>query len=104
MKANPKLLALILLVVLTGCTSTAERKECKSADLVEYSPTERELRYCKRLWGGIVGPDGYVGFKSVGYLALLEGPGPVFVNPRFQDNPGDYRCTGIIQMNVTNKS
>jgi len=91
-------IAFLLLAMLTGCIGSRDRHVCDNAELIEQGPGETELRFCHRDWGGVMGPHGYVGYQTTSYGAALEGSGPTFTNPIFQDNPPDFKCTGSITL------
>jgi hypothetical protein len=92
------ILSSLILLLFIGCSGPVDNNICTDADIIEHGPDQIEIRFCKRSWGGVVGPHGYVGFITTGYGAALEGKGPIFVNPKFQDNPPDSRCIGIITL------
>lgn len=86
--------------MLTGCVGASNRHVCDGAQLIEHGAAGTELRFCHRYWGGILGPHGYVGYQTTGFGAALEGVGPTFTNPRFQDNPPDFQCVGSITLDL----
>jgi hypothetical protein len=81
----------LILSLMTGCTGPAHPKTHDGAILIEQGTGEVELRFWKRSWGGIFGVHGWVGYVTYSYAAALEGSGPIFTNPKFQDNPG-FHC------------
>ena len=93
-----RLLTCFILTVfaLTGCASF--RNSHDHCVLIEKSPGKLLLAITKPQWGGVFGPHGYVGYETIGYWAALEGSGPVFVNPHFQDNPSRFHCIGTITL------
>jgi len=89
------ILSVLILTLMVGCVAPSHPKARNGAVLIEQGPGEIELRFWKRSWGGIFGVHGYVGYVTHSYAAALEGSGPIFTNPRFQDNPG-FHCLGTI--------
>jgi hypothetical protein len=88
----------IVLVVAILAFVLYERHENRgSIELVELSPGKSLLLIETRQWGGLLGPDGFIGYIHITYMAALEGSGPVFTNPHFSDNP-QFRCVGTITM------
>src|SRR3954470_1888817 len=79
-----------------GCAGRGSAPESEHVDIVEHTPSKFTLLISKREWGGITGPHGYVGNEIRHYKAELNGTGPTFINPRFQDNPPDNKCVGKI--------
>ena len=95
-------LPFLILPMLTGCIGSSANNVCDGVQLIEHGAIGIELRFCHRYWGGIMGPHGYVGYQTSSYVAALEGVGPTFINPRFQDNPPDFRCVGSITLDRKN--
>jgi hypothetical protein len=91
-------LPFLIVSMLTGCVGPSNRHVCESAQLIEHGAAGIELRFCHRYWGGFLGPHGYVGYQTTSFGAALEGVGPTFTNPRFQDNPADFQCVGSITL------
>lgn len=48
-----------------------------------------QILICNDVWKGIFTPHGYGGWtRNVSYWALLEGPGPVYIDPKLTKNGG----------------
>lgn len=92
------MICFVIFLLLTGCVGKADRHVCDGANLIEQGPSEIEMRFCKRYWGGVIGPHGYIGYITMGYGAALIGKGPIFTNPRFQDDPPTFHCVGTITL------
>jgi hypothetical protein len=88
-------LCLCPILVTSGCSSS---DNCYGADLIQQGSEAAELRFCRRSWGGFLGPHGYIGYENTGYKAGLVGIGPTFTNPIFMDNPGYFHCIGTISL------
>ncbi len=86
------------LLTSTGCMSSRNAREHNYVILHEVGRGYSELIFSRREWGGFWGPEGYIGFRDVGYSAILSGAGPLYTNPFFNDNPPG-RCIGTITMN-----
>src|SRR4051812_34310944 len=98
MKTMLQLLILLLASALVGCAGTRDPYGHDRADLVEIEAGKTLLAINHREWGGLLGPHGYIGYRSNGYLTALEGSGPVFINPHFLDNPPFIPCIGTITL------
>ena len=86
------------LFLVGGCTGRSGPESRDGAILIEQGPSQTELRFWKHSWGGIVGVHGYVGYVTYSCAAALDGSGPIFRNPKFLDNPPDFRCVGTITL------
>jgi hypothetical protein len=93
-------LILVCVITIAGGGCAIEKGDTSSTHciLVEKEPGKLLLGFSKREWGGFYGPEGYVGYRYVGYWAALEGDGPEYVNPHFQDNPSEFKCVGTITL------
>jgi len=96
MKASSVLIAVFIAAIFSGCSTQQSKSD--HVTLIEVDSGKLLLAITKSQWGGILGPHGYVGSERVGYWAALEGSGPVFTNPHFQDDPADFRCVGTITL------
>jgi len=96
-------MATLLLLVLTGCTGTGNPKPHDYADLIVYGPEKMDVLITHQQWGGIWGPEGYIGYEQGHYRAALRGPGPTFIDPKFQDNPPSTACVGSITLDREHK-
>jgi hypothetical protein len=90
------ILCSLLVAVLSGCSTTTTRND--HVTLIEVAPGKLLLAVVKREHVGIWGPEGYVASRRAGYWAALEGSGPMFTNPHFQDDSSDLRCVGTIAL------
>jgi len=90
------ILSALLVAALSGCSTTTARNA--HVALIEVAPGKLLLSVVKEEHVGIWGPEGYVGSRRAGYWAALEGSGPVFTNPHFQDDSSDLRCVGTIAL------
>src|SRR5260221_13589992 len=84
--------------ILSSCTTSP--RECDHAILFESGPGKLLLAVSRTQWEGFWGPEGYIGNQQTGYWAALEGGGPVFINPHFQDNPSTFHCVGTITLDL----
>lgn len=89
-------LGLTCLFAISGCASKAKSDSSDHAVLIEIEPGKVLLSVNKKIWKGLWGPEGYIGYQRISYWAALNGSGPVFVNPHFQDNPSGFHCVGTI--------
>ena len=90
---------LICMLAMAGGGCVTEKGDASNTQciLVEKEPGKLLLGVSKREWGGLYGPEGYVGHHYVAYWAALEGAGPQYVNPHFQDNPSEFKCIGKLR-------
>ena len=93
----------IVALVAGACVASKDADRRVHVVLIRKAPGKHLLAISKREWGGVLGPHGFVGYISVGYWAALEGSGPIFVNPHFQDNPSEFQCTGVITLDIEHK-
>jgi hypothetical protein len=84
----------LFIAIFAGCAT----KPPDHVELLESGPGEFSLAICKQQWGGLFGPEGFVGYQTWTYWAILKGEGPIFVNPKFTDMPSDYQCIGTITL------
>jgi hypothetical protein len=101
-----RILRTILLVVTitaTGCTSPTKGKGVTRVELIRKGQGKMLLSITRREWEGVAGPHGFVGYSTVGYWTALDGAGPTFENPHFQDNPSDFRCVGSVTLDMVNR-
>lgn len=101
-----KLIHLVALVsvLCVGCVSAKNKTQNGQVALVLFAPGKQLLSIAKREKVGIWGPEGYVGSRTAGYWAALEGDGPVFVNPHFQDDSSDLPCVGTIALDMARRT
>lgn len=90
------MLAVAAICLLPGCVGTRDNEQHDHADIVDYGSRGIDVEITKRMWDGFWGAEGYIGYKNEHYKAGLQGDGPVFINPPFQDNPPDIYCIGTI--------
>ena len=95
---------LVLAVTVSACTSPTKGKGVTRVELIRKGEGKMLLSITRREWEGVVGPHGFVGYSTVGYWAALDGAGPSFENPHFQDNPSDFRCVGSITVDLVKRS
>ncbi len=86
-----------------GCLSSKDSKQREQVVLIRKAPGKQLLSIAKRERVGIWGPDGYVGYRTAGYWAALDGNCPTFVNPHFQDDSSDFRCIGTITIDTEHR-
>jgi len=95
---------LILLLSISTCIGCGESREHPNHDRAVLYTSKRPgvqlLNIFHKQWLGGFGPDGFVGYKFVGYWATIEGEGPVYNNPKFEDNPSGIECIGTIKMDL----
>lgn len=93
-------LFIIAISAMMGCSGPNSRLQNRHAILYVFddNPGKRMLAITGRQWRGIWGPEGWVGYENSGYWITLEGNGPVYKNPRFQDNPPDFQCIGEVTL------
>ncbi len=95
------IISLVLLSMASvGCVSSEDSKQREHVVLIRKAPGKQLLPIAKRERVGIWGRDGYVGYRTAGYWAALDGNGPTFVNPHFQDDSSDFRCIGTIKLDI----
>ena len=87
------------LVLVTACAGTGGHKPNDYADLIVYEPEKVDVLITHREWAGLFGHHGYPGYEQRHYRVGLRGPGPKFVNPKFQDNPPTIECVGSVNLN-----
>ena len=94
-----KLIISLVLVALTfvSCVGPGQRVHIT---LIRKAPGKQLLSIAKQQRVGIWGPEGYVGYRTVGYWAALEGNGPTFVNPHFQGDSSELPCIGTITLDI----
>ena len=85
-----------VLLAFSGCKTSKD--EQTHVTLIQLSADKSLLAIAKPERVGIIGPDGYVGWRTAGYWAALQGPGPVYDNPHFQDDSSDLPCIGRITL------
>jgi hypothetical protein len=90
------ILCTLLVAALSGCSTTTTSND--HVALIEVGPGKLLLSVVKKERVGIWGPEGYVASRRAGYWAALEGSGPVFTNPHFQDDSSDLHCVGTITL------
>ena len=88
-----------LIILLSGCAT----KHPDNVRLLETQPGRMLLDINKSRWEGFVGPDGNPGYMYRVYCATLEGDGPTFINPPFEDSPSDFKCVGTITLDRAHK-
>lgn len=88
----------LVLVLLPACSSPPTKQSRRSVDLIRNHAGATWVVINTREWGGVFGVDGFVGFENQTYLAKLEGSGPVYTAPFFQDNPFGVKCVGTITL------
>ncbi len=100
-----ELIILLVLVIIApvGCVSFKDSKQGDHVVLIRKAPGKQLLSIAKRERVGIWGPDGYVGYRTAGYWVALDGNGPTFVNPHFQDDSSDFRCNGSITLDIEHR-
>jgi hypothetical protein len=94
----------ILAICVIGCATTKRADKNVHVTLIRKAPGKQLLAITRDEWGGLWGAHGYIGYERVGYWAALEGTGPVYVNPHFQDSPSDFKCVGTITINQQTNS
>ena len=67
--------------------SSSERDE---AVLIDFGAGRLLLKINKREWAGLWGPEGYVGYRYRTYYAGLEGDGPFYTDPPYEEL-SDYK-------------
>ena len=93
-----RLLSLTLTCLLfAGCAATNDLNGYDEVHLVDLEPGNMMLSIGKRHWDGFWGIEGYIGFRKSHYYATLEGTGPTFTNPVFEDSP-PFPCVGMITL------
>src|SRR5689334_14466054 len=96
-----KLFAYVTLaaLIVSGC---ANPKSASNVTLyvLANQPGKSLLDINSRQWGGFWGPEGYVGHRYITYWAGLEGQGPIFHDPHFEDSPSDFNCIGDIVLDM----
>jgi len=95
MKTIMKLLLLLfsycILVSISGCAT----RPADHVELLDKEPGKVILGIAKQQWGGLIGPEGYVGYQTWTYWAALAGDGPEFVDPHIEGGNGEP-CIGTI--------
>lgn len=94
MKTWLLLAAVALAVVLSACKTPEDART--HVALIQVSDDRCLLSVAMRERVGIWGPEGYVGSRTGGFWAALEGNGPVYIDPHFQDYSSDFPCIGSI--------
>ncbi len=94
---------LLVSMASVGCLSSKDSKQREHVVLIRKAHGKQLLSIAKRERVGIWGPDGYVGYRTAGYWAALDGNGPTFVNPHFQDDSSDFRCIGTITLDTEHR-
>jgi hypothetical protein len=92
------ILAIAIAASESGCVGVRNVNEQDYAKLIDFGQDGVVVLISKREWEGFWGPEGYIGLVKRQYRAGLHGMGPVFVNPRFQDNPPDIHCIGTVTL------
>jgi hypothetical protein len=90
-----RLILFLLSLILAGCAHADDLSK-NHVELFEVKSNIVILSIQHREWSGLFGPHGFGGFENVGYWATLEGAGPKFTNPKFDDNPHGIHCVGTI--------
>jgi len=101
---NMILLFVLIAIGLVACVGPKSSGQREHAVVIRKGPGKLLLSITKQEWRGVYGEHGYEGYRTVGYWAALEGPGPTFANPHFQDNPSGFRCTGTITLDLERMS
>jgi hypothetical protein len=94
--------AAIILMVATmlGCASPGDPGE-RYVELRIASDTKMQMLIRSDVWRGFVTPHGYGGYAhNIHSWVTLDGPGPVFVDPKFTENSNtQFKHTGEITVN-----
>jgi hypothetical protein len=88
-----------LIILLSGCAT----KHPDDIRLIERGAGVSTLNINRARWEGFLGPDGNPGYVYWTYYATLDGDGPIYVNPPFQDMPSDFKCIGTITLDREHK-
>lgn len=90
---------LLATLVLSGCASPGPGSNATLYVRTD-KPGKALLDINCHQWDGFWGPEGYTGYRYLTYWATLDGTGPVFHNPHFEDMPPDFRCIGDIILDM----
>ncbi|HVV71338.1 MAG TPA: hypothetical protein VHI52_07545 [Verrucomicrobiae bacterium] len=94
MKTWRFLAAIVLPAALLSCKTSEDART--HVTLIQVSDNRSLLSIAIGERVGIWGPEGYVRSRTAGFWAALEGAGPVYINPHFQDDSSDFPCIGSI--------
>jgi hypothetical protein len=87
-------IAVLITISLIGCAEPGNSNAHNGA-VIYVGRNSSEVVITMRRFKGIVGPDGFVGFRDLHYSAKLDGTGPVYAHPDFVDDL-HYPCIGSI--------
>jgi len=76
--------ALCALLMCVGCASPRQTGG-GDAVIIDFGPGRTVVQINKKIWTGFLGSEGHVGDRPYTCYAALEGAGPIFTNPRFEE-------------------